>query len=310
MAKSISILLGCVLCFAPPAWASTTESVVSEHTQQQIEKMTVQNVNESDVVEIKEIEDFNDQPSISADFMPSAHTELPIDQSSANEFSSLALSSQAPPTTVIRYSGDAGGVLKWMKEIFAPTREVNCLNMTDADLKDMQSILGKNVDKSTLCPKGSGKEKSEDDSLSFDMGKMVSSITAKFGTSPQTARQIVTSSHEEARKRKLDPVLVLSMIAAESSFNPRAVSHAGAVGLMLAIPRWHGDKMKSLGISHKHLYNIKENIMLGTAILREYLNLSGGNTKGALQRYNGAVNDKSQRYSNKVLKHYRWLKGV
>ena len=79
------------------------------------------------------------------------------------------------------------------------------------------------------------------------------------------------------------------------------------MGLMQAIPKWHYDKINKMGISSSQLLNVNENIMLGTSILREYLDLSKGNTKKALQRYNGASKDHSFRYSNKVLNQYRYL---
>ena len=134
-------------------------------------------------------------------------------------------------------------------------------------------------------------------------------VAQKFGTSSQDAQSIVKVAHEEAQKHGIDPVLVLSIIAAESNFNPRAHSSQGAMGLMQAIPRWHGDKMRRLGVKHHQMYNIRENIVLGTAILREYLHISNGHTSNALQRYNGSLNDRNKRYSKKVMGLYSSFSG-
>lgn len=44
---------------------------------------------------------------------------------------------------------------------------------------------------------------------------------------------------QKARKYGVDPSLFVRQIGAESGFNPRAVSPAGAVGIAQIVPRWH-----------------------------------------------------------------------
>ena len=57
----------------------------------------------------------------------------------------------------------------------------------------------------------------------------------------------------------LDPLLIASQIKAESSFNPKAVSHVGATGLMQVMP----ETAKWLGFNPAHLFNPKLNIKVG-----------------------------------------------
>lgn len=47
---------------------------------------------------------------------------------------------------------------------------------------------------------------------------------------------------EKARRFKLKPQLVMAVIQTESSFNPKAVSHCNAVGIMQIIPRHAGGR--------------------------------------------------------------------
>lgn len=132
-------------------------------------------------------------------------------------------------------------------------------------------------------------------------------ISEKYRIDQAQAADIVSAAYKEAHKRGLDPVLVLSIIATESSFNPRARSSAGAMGLMQAIPVYHKDKLDRFGMSRSDLYNPHKNIQVGTEILSEYLRLSNGNVVSALQRYNGSLSDRSRRYSNKVFRAMSWL---
>jgi soluble lytic murein transglycosylase-like protein len=82
------------------------------------------------------------------------------------------------------------------------------------------------------------------------------------------------------RKYSLDPAMVKAVIHAESSFDPRAVSPAGAVGLMQLDPI----TIKELGI--KDPFNPKNNIDGGARYLKDLLDTFEGNIKLALAAYN------------------------
>jgi len=137
--------------------------------------------------------------------------------------------------------------------------------------------------------------------------RIAAKITQRYRVSPERALAIVSYAHQESAKHGLDPMLVLSVIATESSFDASARSHAGAVGLMQAIPRYHQDSLKRSGVSASDLYHPRKNIQVGADILSKYVNLSGGDVASALQRYNGSAKDKSRKYSNKVFRIMNWL---
>ena len=97
----------------------------------------------------------------------------------------------------------------------------------------------------------------------------------------------------------VDPLLILAVIAVESSFNPAAESMAGAKGLMQVMAKFHMDKVALHG-DERVLFEADANIRIGTQILREYLR-SSGEIVTALQMYAGALGDPSYMYARKVL---------
>ena len=143
--------------------------------------------------------------------------------------------------------------------------------------------------------------------LALKKEEMIGKIMERFSVARPRAKEIVMVAHQEAARSGMDPVMLLSIIATESSFDPAAFNRSGATGLMQAIPRYHHDKMRRLGIQSSQLTDIRSNIRLGAEILKEYLHLSNGNMTTALQKYNGNTKDPRRRYSNKVFQHYRWL---
>ena len=123
--------------------------------------------------------------------------------------------------------------------------------------------------------------------ISFQAAKnKVSSLhTAGLTSSHQQAgvgeRQMIeTSILKAARKYDLPVNLIKSVIRAESNFQVKAVSHAGAQGLMQLMPA----TAKALGVSNP--FNIEENIDGGSRYLRKMLDSFGGNLKLALAAYN------------------------
>lgn len=97
----------------------------------------------------------------------------------------------------------------------------------------------------------------------------------------------------ESAKNGLDPYLVASLIRQESEFNPSAISHANAYGLMQLLPSVGKQMAKEEGlgaIETRQLLDPILNIRLGTRYLRETLEHVGRVPEYALAAYNAGEN--------------------
>lgn len=114
-------------------------------------------------------------------------------------------------------------------------------------------------------------------------------------------------------RNKVDPYLVKAVIRAESSFNHRAVSKKGALGLMQLMP----ETARQLGVPDP--FNPQQNIDGGTRYLRQLLDTFNGDLRLSIAAYNagpGAVKraggvpkfPETVEYVSRVLKHYQGYK--
>jgi soluble lytic murein transglycosylase-like protein len=71
-----------------------------------------------------------------------------------------------------------------------------------------------------------------------------------------------------SRINGLDPYFVSALIKTESSFNPRAVSHAGAVGLMQIMPKT-AEMVAGYTVTPEMLKDAHFNLAVGTRHLRD-----------------------------------------
>lgn len=120
--------------------------------------------------------------------------------------------------------------------------------------------------------------------------------------------RLVSEAFAAGAATGLDPLLILAVIAVESSFNPIAESDFGAKGLMQVVPRFHLDKLAAHG-GEDAVLQPSTNILVGAQILRDYVRRAGTLEEG-LQLYAGAADDPAQAYAQKVLGERQRLKGV
>jgi soluble lytic murein transglycosylase len=111
-------------------------------------------------------------------------------------------------------------------------------------------------------------------------------------------------------QHQLHPALIRAVIKAESDFDPRAVSRAGAIGLMQLMPQ------TAVRMDVRDLYDPEDNIGGGTRYLRQLLDRFRGDLPLALAAYNAGEHvvdryralppiDETRRYVRKVLRYYR-----
>ena len=111
----------------------------------------------------------------------------------------------------------------------------------------------------------------------------------------------------------MDPNLIKAVIKTESNFDPKAVSKAGAKGLMQLMPL----TARELGV--KDPFNPVENVWAGARYLKKMLDRHRGNVNNALASYNWGPGNfdrhgglrmpgETKRYITAVNKHYAKLK--
>jgi soluble lytic murein transglycosylase-like protein len=114
---------------------------------------------------------------------------------------------------------------------------------------------------------------------------------------PDFAR-ITAAAFTLGRKHGINPYLVMAVIFVESRFDRRAVSRAGAYGLMQVNYQVWKDE---LGIDRRKLTQVDYNIELGLTILKGYLRETGGDIIKALILYNNGYKYANDTYSEKIL---------
>lgn len=114
---------------------------------------------------------------------------------------------------------------------------------------------------------------------------------------------------QAASRHNVDQDLVRAVIKVESNFDPNAVSHAGAKGLMQLMDATAG----SLGVENS--FDAAQNIEGGVAYLAQQLRRFNGNTELALAAYNAGPGTvmryggvppiaETQQYVDRVLSFY------
>jgi soluble lytic murein transglycosylase len=93
-----------------------------------------------------------------------------------------------------------------------------------------------------------------------------------------------------AKNFNVDPILVLSLIRQESSFNVRAISSSGALGLMQIIPPTAQEIGQALKIQNleipQTLFNPEVNIRMGTYYISKMIRDFNNNVPFGLAAYN------------------------
>lgn len=117
---------------------------------------------------------------------------------------------------------------------------------------------------------------------------------------------------QAAERYAVDAALIRAVIKVESNFNPDAVSHAGALGLMQVLPRTAGD----YGVDEpQQLFDPAINIAVGSRHLKRLL-LKYRNISRALSAYHAGEGNETQfrrrgvfvetrKYTVRVIKYFQ-----
>ena len=134
-------------------------------------------------------------------------------------------------------------------------------------------------------------------------------LSKRYRVAGDAANMLVSTAYLTAHELKLDPLLILAVMAIESGLNPFAESPMGAKGLMQVMAKVHHDKFEDVGGPQAAL-NPVANIRVGALILKDYVKRTGS-IEGGLKTYVGAADLATDSgYGNKVLAEYKLLKKV
>ncbi len=134
-------------------------------------------------------------------------------------------------------------------------------------------------------------------------------LSKKYRVAAEPLSALVAEAYQIGHRTKLDPTLILAIMAVESSFNPFAQSNVGAQGLMQVMTRVHGDKYQSAG-GTLTAFDPVTNMRVGVKVLQECI-ARAGSIEGGLRYYVGAANlPDDGGYASKVMAERERLRQV
>jgi len=113
-------------------------------------------------------------------------------------------------------------------------------------------------------------------------------LSRKYSVAPEPLSVLVSSAFEIGQQAKLDPTLILAIMAIESGFNPFAQSPVGAQGLMQVMTKIHQEKYDKFGGKFA-AFDPVTNLRVGVKVLQECIARAGSVAAG-LKFYVGAAN--------------------
>ena len=144
--------------------------------------------------------------------------------------------------------------------------------------------------------------------LPEQQAKVTQWLSRKYRVAPEPLSVLVAEAFEVGEKAKLDPTLILAVMAVESRFNPFAQSPVGAQGLMQVMTRVHTDKYNDFG-GQLAAFDPVSNLRVGARVLQEAVKRAGS-VEGGLRLYVGAVTTDGSWYINKVMAEHLRIQSV
>jgi soluble lytic murein transglycosylase-like protein len=129
-------------------------------------------------------------------------------------------------------------------------------------------------------------------------------ISRKYKVAYNATAVLVNTAYKVGHELKIDPLLLLAVIAIESRYNPFAESSVGAQGLMQVMTSVHQSKFEAFG--NKGPLDPVANIRVGASILKDCIKRRGSVAAG-LACYVGASGPNDGGYGDKVQAERRRL---
>lgn len=134
-------------------------------------------------------------------------------------------------------------------------------------------------------------------------------LARRYSVAPEPISRLVQEAWAVGQRAKVEPTLILAIMAIESRFNPFAQSAVGAQGLMQVMTRVHDDKYEAFG-GTLAAFDPVTNLRVGVQVLKECIQRAGSLEEG-LRYYVGAANlPEDTGYTARVLAEHDLLKAV
>ncbi len=134
-------------------------------------------------------------------------------------------------------------------------------------------------------------------------------LARRYSVAPEPISRLVQEAWAVGNRAKVEPTLILAIMAIESRFNPFAQSNVGAQGLMQVMTRVHDDKYEAFG-GTLAAFDPVTNLRVGVQVLKECVQRAGSLEEG-LRFYVGAANLADDAgYAARVMAEQDLLKAV
>ncbi|RKP59151.1 lytic transglycosylase domain-containing protein [Pararobbsia silviterrae] len=120
-----------------------------------------------------------------------------------------------------------------------------------------------------------------------EQDRVATYLSRRYHVAEAPMSHLVDAAFDTGREVGLDPLLLLSVMAIESAFNPYAESGVGAQGLMQVMSKVHSDKFNYFGGPAAALQPLA-NIKVGALVLKDCI-ARGGSLATGLRLYVGST---------------------